>query len=382
MNILTNKYFILGNLLLLLISIPVTLFFIKRQQELRSRAAPSSKLYFTPETINTSTQCSSFTTDVMVNPGQNIVSIVDFYLTYDPTRLDVIEVKESTSFPTIIRPISITSGETNMSVSIGSDVTRAVQTVSKVATITFRAKAIGTTQIQFDAQRSRVFSLAPSDEPTENVLSTTSPSNIVINSDACLTDGEPTPSVPSTTITPSATPGVGGGGSPTPTTAPNQPPACTELSVSPAATGSAPFSVLFTAKGNDPDTSGLISKTTFNFGDGQIQDITDGMNLKAVTVQTNHTFQNAGTFGSTVTFTDNHGAVSQSCTKTLTVSGASDLTSPTPTVSTDSGQLTATPTEVPISVPTIPPTGGLASAIGIVGIITLTIIAGFLLFAL
>ena len=379
MNILTNKYFILGNLLLLLISIPVTLFFIKRQQELRSRAAPSSKLYFTPETINTSTQCSSFTIDVMVNPGQNIVSIVDFYLTYDPTRLDVIEVKESTSFPTIIRPISITAGETNMSVSIGSDVTRAVQTVSQVATITFRTKAIGTTQIQFDAQRSRVFSLAPSDEPTENVLSTTSPSSIVINSDACPTGGEPTPSV---VATPSATPGVGGGGSPTPTTTANRAPQCTELSVSPSATGSAPFSVLFTAKGNDPDTGTLISKTTFNFGDGQIQDITDGMNLKNVTVQTNHTFQTAGTYGSTVTFTDSLGAVSQSCTQTLTVSGASDSATPTPTVSTDSGQLTATPTEVPTSVPTIPPTGGIANTIGIVGIITLTIIAGFLLLAL
>ncbi len=375
MNILTNRYFILGNLLLLLISIPVTLFFIKRQQELRSRAAPSSKLYFTPETINTSTQCSSFTIDVMINPGQNIVSIVDFYLTYDPTRLDVIEVKESTSFPTIIRPISITAGETNMSVSIGSDVTRAVQTVSKVATITFRTKAIGTTQIQFDAQKSRAFSLAPSDEPTENVLSTTSPSSIVINSDACTTDGGgPTPSV---TATPSGLPTP----TTTPTTATNKSPVCTALSVSPSATGSAPFSVLFTAKGNDPDTGTLITKTTFNFGDGQIQDITEGMNLKNVTVQTNHTFQTAGTFGSTVTFTDTQRAVSQSCTQTLTVSGASDSATPTP-ISTDSGQLIPTSAQIPTSVPTIPPTGGIANTIGIVGIITLTIIAGFLLIAL
>src|SRR3989344_3436859 len=330
MKILTNKYFIFGNLFLLLISIPVTLFFIKKQQDLRSKAAPTSKLFFSPESPNTSSQCSSFTIDAMLDPGSNVVSIVDFYIKYDHTKLDVLEIKESAAFPVVVRPTSITSGETNMSVSVGSDVTKAVQTVSKVATITFRPKTAGSAQIQFDSERSRVFSLATSDEPTEDVLSLVNPAN----------------------------------------------------------SGSAPFSVLFTAKGNDPD--GMIAKTTFNFGNGEVKDVTDGMNLKNVSVQTNHTYQNGGTFGATVTFTDDGGTISQSCAQTITVTGASGSATATPVptsgTGTGSGQ-NATPTltgstSAPTAVPTIPPTGNISKTLGIVVAVILTIIGGFLLLAL
>ncbi|MBI4091903.1 MAG: hypothetical protein HY427_01715 [Candidatus Levybacteria bacterium] len=206
MKILTNKYFILGNLLLLLISIPLTLFFIARQQELRGRAAPSSRLFFSPENPSSSTQCQSFNVDIMVDPGSNIVSIVDFYLKYDPTKLDVLQIKESDKFPTVVRPISVSSGESNMSVSVGADVTRAVQIVAKVATVTFRPKAAGAAQIQFDQDRSRVFSLSPGDEPTENVLFQVSPANVTIGSGACADGGaSPTPTVAPTTA-PTATP--------------------------------------------------------------------------------------------------------------------------------------------------------------------------------
>src|SRR3989304_2758490 len=131
MKILTNKYFILGNLLLLLISIPLTLFFIARQQELRGRAAPSSRLSFSPENPSTSTQCQSFSVDIMIDPGSNIVSLVDFYLKYDPTKLDVSQIKESDRFPTVVRPASVSSGESKSFVSVGTDVSRAVQTVAK-----------------------------------------------------------------------------------------------------------------------------------------------------------------------------------------------------------------------------------------------------------
>lgn len=357
--------------MLLLISIPLTLFFIKRQQDLQSRAAPSSKLSFIPENPTTSAQCSSFTIDVMVDPGSNIISIVDFYLKYDPTKLDVLAIKEGSAFPTVVRPVSITSGEANMSVSIGADVTRAVQTPSKVTTITFKPKSAGSAQVQVDSQRSRVFSLAPSDEPTENVLFSVSPSNVTIGSGACLTGGTPIPTI----IVPTSQPTVAV--SPTPASAANQSPICTELSVSPSSSGSAPFSVLFTAKGNDPDSTGLIAKTTFNFGDGQVQDVTEGMNLKNVTAQINHTYQSGGTFGATATFTDNKGAISQSCSKTMTVAGSASATT-TPT---------AIPTSVvaktsPTAAPTIPPTGNVAKSIGIMSFVVLTIIGGFLLLAL
>src|SRR3989344_5553892 len=229
MKILTNKYFILGNLLLLLISIPLTLFFIARQQELRGRAAPSSRLFFSPENPSSSTQCQSFNVDITVDPGSNIVSIVDFYLKYDPTKLDVLQIKESDKFPTVVRPISVSSGESNMSVSVGADVTRAVQTVAKVATVTFRPKAAGAAQIQFDQDRSRVFSLAPGDEPTENVLFQVSPANVTIGSGACA--GVSTTPSPTTLITPTATPTVSISPTPRPTIIPTSIPTVTPTTI-------------------------------------------------------------------------------------------------------------------------------------------------------
>jgi len=399
MKILTNRYFILGNLLLLLISIPLTLFFIKRQQELRSRAAPSSKLTFSPENVNTSTQCQNFNVDIMLDPSSNIVSIVDFYLKYDPTKLDVLQIKESDSFSTVVRPVSVSSGEANMSVSVGADVTRAVQVVSKVAPVTFRPKAAGSAQISFDSEKSRVFSLAPADEPTENVLFQVSTANVTIGSDACTTGGTVTPTVtptgtqPTGTISPTSAPTT------VPTGTANQAPLCTELSVSPSVTGSAPFSVSLTAKGNDPDAAGTLTKASFNFGDGSIQDITEGLGQKSATIQTNHTYQSAGTFGATAVFTDNGGKISTACTQTITATAAGSATTapppgqsptgaaPTPT-GTSSGQLTPTstltssPTAVPTTAPTVPPPGEVAKTIGIIGAIILTIVAGLALLAL
>ena len=215
MKILTNKFFILGNLLLLLIAIPLTLYFVKKQQELRSKAAASSKLYIDPATVNTSTQCQSASVDLTIDPGSNIVSIVDFYITYDPTKLDITQITPSTSFPTAVRASSISNGEANMSVSVGADVTRAVSSVSKVATITFVPKAQGSAQIQIDSSRSRVFSLGPSDQPTENVLASVAPGAITIGNSACLTGG--TGATP--TVAPTTAPGTGGSLSPTPTAA-------------------------------------------------------------------------------------------------------------------------------------------------------------------
>lgn len=384
MKILTNKFFILGNLLLILIAIPVTLFFVKKQQEVRSKAAASSKLYFNPANTSTSTQCQNFTIDLMLDPGSNIVSIVDFYITYDPTKVDITQIVPSTSFPTVVRASSIATGTASMSVSVGSDVTRAVSSVSKVATITFSPKVEGAATITIDNSKSRVFSLGPSDQPTENVLSTVEPGNITIGSTACLNNSNLTPTTTppgGTSLTPTGTTNI----TPSPTTVANtnQPPVCTSLTVSPSATGSAPFSVLFTANGNDPDTSGLITKATFTFGDGQTQNISTGLNQKTVSTQASHTYSNAGTYPATIVFADNQNAISLSCAQNVTAQSASASGSTTPTVAPTS---TPTPTAAlaqnPTTAPTIPATGSFTQTASIFGVVLLTVIGGIFLFLL
>jgi len=354
MNILKNKYFILGNLFLVLISVPITLFFIKKQQEVRSRAAPSSKLYFQPSSPNTSTRCASFTVDVMLDPGQNIVSIVDLGITYDSTKLDLISIVESTIFSSVVKAQDLKPGSGTMSVSVGTDVIKAAQTITKVATLTFKPLIQGTADIKFDTTLTKAFSLSTSDSPTENVLSTTTPASAAINTNACTT-GQ------SVSITESPTPTV----APT-TISANEPPVCTEFSVTPQNQGTAPFAVQFSAKGNDTD--GTVTKATFVYGDGNAEDITENMNLQSVTVQKDHTYQNAGSYSATATFTDDKSAISQACTLTITVSASSGDT--------------ATPTATLTPIETIAPTGNFSSALGIMGGVILTIVGVALLFAL
>ena len=404
MKILTNKFFILGNLLLLLIAIPVTLYFVKQQQEVRSKAAPSSKLYFEPASPQTSTQCTDFTVDLMVDPGTNIVSIVDFYITYDETKLNVTEIVPSSNFATTVRAVSLASGEANMSVSVGADVTKAVSTITKVATVKFTPVAQGSAQIQIDSAKSRVFSLGPADQPTENVLSSVSPSNVTIGTDACAAAGTPTvtPGGPTVTpggptpttgaLTPTPTGGAGGGGTPTPTPTGTAggvgAPICTSLTASPSATGSAPFSVLFTGNGNDPDLTGLITKASFTFGDGQTQDVTTGLNQRTVTTQVNHTYQTAGTYPARLILTDNTGAVSSACTQNITATSAgSESATITPTAAPTIAPTippTATPTLVvkPTAVPTLAPTGNISQTLGVVTLLLLTIVGGFIFLTL
>jgi len=395
MQILKNRYFIVGNLILLLTIIPVILFLVKQQQSTDSQAAKASILSFNPPNSATTTACTEFSVDVRVDPGTNVVSIVDLFVSFDATALQLLEITpDAQVFPTTVRPgdIQNTTGSGSIMVSIGPNVTNAVRTVSRVATLKFKPLKAGNATITIDPVKSQVLSLAPSDKPTENVLASTSPGAVAVTqsttcSTAATTPGaaSPTPTTGPTSI-PSPTTPIGAGPTSIPTTiptptstatisatptpsGPNQLPICTNLTVSPAATGSAPFSVLFSGEGNDPD--GTIAKATFNFGDGITLDVTDGLSKQFVTIQQSHTYQ-GGNFSAFLTLTDNRGGVSSAsaCTLAIGVSG-----SPTPPSK-------ISPTGIPTATPSITSPGGISATFGIIGGVLLLFVGGILLLSL
>ncbi len=402
MQILKNRYFIVGNLILLLTIIPIILFLVRQQQTTQSEAAKSSILSFNPPSSSTTTACTEFSVDVRVDPGQNVVSIVDLFVSFDPTALQLLEITpDAQVFPTTVRPGDIQNGAGTGSimVSIGPNVANAVRTPSRVATLKFKPLKAGSASVTIDPAKSQVLSLAPADKPTENVLASTSPGAVTVTQSATCSTGTttgptatPTTGAATPTRTPTPTGGVGGNNpTPTPTTGastitptptgttsasitptpsgPNQLPICTSLTVSPSATGSAPFSVLFTGDGNDPD--GTISKATFNFGDGNTIDVTNGLSKQFVSIQQSHTYQ-GGNFSAVLTLTDNRGAVSSSsaCTVTIGVTG-----SPTPT-----GNIASTGTPTPT--PSIASPGGTFATFGIIGGVILLFLGGILLLSL
>jgi hypothetical protein len=293
-------------------------------------------------------------------------------ISYDATKLSLDQTngikQNDASFPSVLEGPTYTNGNVSITLSIGADPTKVAQTPTKVATITFKAKDTTNstpTAVKFVDGQTQVLSIASSDQPSENVLSATKPVNIAINASSTTpTPGTGTTPTPSTT-----TPTPSTATTPAPTTAQkaNAAPTCTSLTFDRAASGTAPFAITLTANGRDSD--GTISKVTFNFGDGPVQDVTQsgGIGTNTVSTPLAHTYNNAGTYQASVVLIDNAGAISSgTCTQTITVSaatangggGTTGGTGGTPTQLPATGGGGAEPTTAPtVPTPTLKPSG-------------------------
>lgn len=372
-----RKIFLFGFIAVLLIGIPVTIYLVQKQQETRTHAEKSTNISFTPDSSATApiqkSVGDSIPLDITVDPGKNLVSFVKFEIQYDPEKLATASAnaftQNSVVFPSVLEGPVFTPGKISVTLSVGPDPTKSIQTKVKAATITFKALSAtppGTpTQVTYGAT-TQVLSIGSNDQASENVLSAATPAAIAIGGAAVtptvpIPSAEPSPTVPVTpTIAPSTTPSPSA--TPTGTPSANQAPVCSTLVVDRSPSGNVPLSLTFTANGTDAD--GTISKVTFNFGDGQVSDVTTGggIGTASASAQVSHTYNDAGTFTASAILTDNSGGVSNSssCKQTVTVAGATVAPS--------------TP------IPTIAPTGASSVAIGIGAIILTFIVGGGFLF--
>lgn len=216
-----KKPLIIASLLVILAAVPATLLLSEKPQETRSRATASTTLSFAPNSTESAPLEKSIgdtvDVDVMVNPGSNLPSLVKLELAYDTDIFNLAATPFSvnqTAFPTKVEGPIISGDKVLISVSIGSDSTKAIQVPTKVGTLHLIAKTAtnGTaSQVSFGT-RSQVLSLAENDEASENVLSTTSPSYVTI-----VQSGDQTPTAtPSATVVPTTLPTISS--TPTPTT--------------------------------------------------------------------------------------------------------------------------------------------------------------------
>lgn len=376
-----KKLFLIGFIAVLLAVIPVTVYFLQKQTQTKSGATKATTLYFalpgTTEQINSLQKNNGngpFSLDVIMNPGTNQVIASTLYITYDPTVLSVQNppglqrAQEGTQgFTSTLAGPTYGNGYATISMAVGVDVTKILTTTQKIATISFNI--IGTSssnsQIAFDETKTGVTS---SVDPEVNVLSTTHPVLLTLSgtgpSDTPTLTLTPTPTG-SITPTPSPTGPTPTGPTPTPTNTltptptgtgiSNQVPVCTGLNVDRTTSGTAPFSITFTANGNDPD--GTITKVTFDFGDGPVTDVTSGggIGTKTVSTQIAHTYNNSGTFKAKATLTDDKNGISttsDSCSQTITVTGGTSgggggsTTEPTATPVIIASNPTATPATI------------------------------------
>lgn len=196
------------------LSIPVILLVNKESQDIRNKAAGATTLYLLPASKSTSIFQGAFTTDVYMNTSSvvggsaNTVTGLDLSVTYDTRILGAVDITLGDFF---IDPSKVSVIAKEVSASSSADflgrITYRMFTMSsngkngqgKVATITFQPKALGTTVVKIDLEKSKVIAV---NEDT-NVLVNTSGAQISII-DAVVPTQTPLPTI-KLTATPAPT---------------------------------------------------------------------------------------------------------------------------------------------------------------------------------
>lgn len=218
-----KRLVLLGIIVILLAAIPLTLYLVQKQQEIRSRAVPSTTLSFAPPSSQNSplikTVGETFTLDVMMNPGTNEVVWAELAINYDPAKLATAEaaLAPTNALPGVVKGPTYTSGTTKITFSrMGAQEVGGITTTTKIATLTLKALAQTQTPIQITFDNQTLIRSTRGRDPGDlNVLSSTTPAWIAIAQAA----GTPTPS-PTESVTPTSTPVPTTTGAPTPTSSP------------------------------------------------------------------------------------------------------------------------------------------------------------------
>jgi hypothetical protein len=361
-----KKILLVGFIFVLLAAIPLTVYLVQQEQKTKSGAQQKTTLSLieTPQTVQKE---SSFKLDAKVNPiGINQVSFVKFTITYDsdflatesagttncPSSPDDAFCSNTAAFPIIMQGPTYEDGKVSVTLSVGNDPAKAVKVLSTAGTIYLKTKdKSGTTTVAFEYDPNspsnpdtQVLSIGSNDQFNENVVLNAIPAQITIPGETTTDTGTPT-DTPTPTGTPTDTP------TDTPTPTPGQTttgPSCTSLTADPSNSGTAPLNINLTANGQSSDST--ISKLTFNFGDGQTQDVTDssaGIGTNSISVLQSHTYSNPGNYTATAVLTDASGNVSPigNCSIAISVNnGTTNTTTTTTTTENNTVVITATPT--------------------------------------
>lgn len=315
-----KKILLIGFIIMLLVAIPLAIYFVSLQQKTATTSVPATNLSFTPGSQSLELGANT-TFDINIDPGTNSVSFVKLLVSYDATKLATEGagfVPNAGVFSSVIQGPAYGPGTIFVTLSIGANAPP-VTKPSKLGTLTFKSIAptdAAPTQVTFGNQ-TQVLSVGAVDQFNENVLSTTVPATISINGTISPTPIPTEIPIPTPTITSSqsATSSSNEVSLATPASA-AETPTCSSFTADRELTGIVPFNVNFTMIGT---SSADILKATFNFGDGQIKELTqaDGIGPTSLNALTSHIYNTNGTFSAFGTITDVNGAISQVGTCTL-----------------------------------------------------------------
>lgn len=190
-------------LIIILFAVPISVYLVGQQQELRSRAAPATTLAFNPGSVSKNVG-DTFSLDIQIDTGGNNVAVAELHLTYDSSALEALSITNGPAAPLIAASGVVGSGTASISVRAESS-TKPITGIGTIAVVRFRALGPTTTpvKISFDPATTFVSGLG---ESQPNVLVNTTPATITIQE----ATPSPTPTAsnaasPTVTITPTPT---------------------------------------------------------------------------------------------------------------------------------------------------------------------------------
>ncbi|HVA96990.1 MAG TPA: VWA domain-containing protein [Candidatus Acidoferrales bacterium] len=191
LELLRKKKLLFGGFLLLaLVILPVTLFFFQQNQITSSRAEKTVDLSFEPGFSQTDNALhipagSTFTLDVYLDPGANAVSFVKLEMLYDSTKFEPAGgfIPDQNVFTQIVEGPVDQPGKVTATLSIGSDLSKALKVRTKIGTLALKARdnATNADSVISFGSGTQALSISNNSSYSENVIANTTPVTININ---------------------------------------------------------------------------------------------------------------------------------------------------------------------------------------------------------
>lgn len=186
-----RKIFAFFIAIFIIVGLVITIFLVQRVQEIRSRAEKATVLSLSPPNQSVE-KGERAPLEVKIDPGVNQVSFIKFIVKFDSNKLtltkDDFSLNQSANLQIVQTPAQ-GNGELTVTLSVGPDPTKIIQSPTTLGVLNFLVKDVGgisgSTQITFDETKTQVRSIGEIDVFTENVLLSTIPATITIGGPVC-----------------------------------------------------------------------------------------------------------------------------------------------------------------------------------------------------
>lgn len=206
-----KKILLLVGSVLLLLAVPISVYFIGQRQDVRKKAAPATTLSLLPSSISKKVG-DKISLEVAIDTGDNQVMVAEVHLVYDPLKLEAQTITNGSAFPNILTSGVVDRG--TASITVGApDQNHPVKGTGTVAVVTFITLDATDAPVSIKFASNTIVSGLR--ENTVNVLVGTSPASVVITKDPNTTVSitpsptdtplDPSLATPSATLTPTAT---------------------------------------------------------------------------------------------------------------------------------------------------------------------------------